>query len=208
MRGVGTALVMVAALVLGSWALWHLADPSPEQVVVVTAPLVRVPLHNEPVKQRFIVPNDLAWRRVRFQWGEPPFYVLAVTSDRGGPRLCSQYEAPVAATVTVIGKTTPLSSCETGWPYGYSVLTRDPLCYRFEAPLGARGKVEADIRHSSSCELVIVSAYATKDRFVGVALHGEFDRYVNRIASFCGMLGLVGVALMGFARKRRIAGDA
>ena len=92
---------MVAVLVLGPWALWHLADPSPEQVRVITAPLVRVPLHTEPVKQRFIVPNDLAWRRVRFQWGEPHFYVLALTTDRGGPRLCSQDEAPVAATVNM-----------------------------------------------------------------------------------------------------------
>jgi hypothetical protein len=203
LRSLGTALVAVASLGLGAGALWYLADPSPGQVYAVTAPLVRLPLHSVPIKQSFAVPDDLAWRRVRLQWGEPHFYLVAVTSDYGGRRLCSQDEAPVAATVTVAGEATTLSSCGTGWPYRYSVLTRDPWCYRFKAALGARGKVKADVRHSSSCELVLVSTYATKDRLVGVALHEEFDRYVNATALSCAMLGLVGVALVRVGRKRR-----
>ncbi len=208
MRALGIGFIVLACALLGAWAFWHLADPSPRQVLAVTEPFVRLPLRPEPVTHHFAIPDDSAWRAVRRHWGEPQFYLAAVTSDRDwGRRICSQDEAPLAATLILSGEVIALNSCEGHWPYGYSVLSRDAWCHEFEAPLGALGKVTVDASRPSSCELIIVSSYATKDRFVGLSLHDELDRYVNTAALGAGMLGLGGVALIWFGPKKRDLGE-
>jgi hypothetical protein len=123
---------------------------------------------------RFAVPNDPNWKRVRRHWGEPRFYVAAVTPEQHpNPRIYSRHEFPA---------------------------DRGALCDVGVSLQGASGALRGDI--------VVVSAYATKDRLFGVALHQDFDRYVTAAAICAGAAALIGAALIGLSRRRKNLGGA
>lgn len=208
MKGLGIVLIILACHAIGFWALWHFTEPSEKQVETVVAPLIRLPLQAGSFRHSLSILNDPEWQAVRRNWGEPHFYLAAVTSDRDGPRVCSRSEAPLAAQMTVSGERLGLSSCDGDWPYGYSVLTPDAQCQTFTAPLGAMCTVRGALEQPSSCELIIVSNYATKDRLVGASLHREYDGEVNGTALLGAALGLVGAALMRIAGKKAVPPSA
>jgi hypothetical protein len=191
----GVALVAPAALY---WAWIWISDPvRPADVGVAFQRLLAVPLSradgDRSVEVTVTTPNDASWRRIIRNWGDPGYFIGAVSP---GPRHYMYCLDDLGIHVKVTTGDRPVSLETADVPYGYSVECR-PAGLVFKVPPGTAFKIRMAVAgHPRQTADLVVEPYwtvGTKDRLVGIGI--EEQLHLSVLASALGAAGTIMIAI-------------
>jgi hypothetical protein len=148
-----------------------------------------------------VIPNDVSWRRIIRDWGDPGYFIGAVAPDRTDYIYCLQgLGAKVEATIG----DRPLALEPAFVPYLYSVDCPPAHAgLMFRAPPGAVVKIHVTVigQHHQLADLVVQPYWRgeAKDRLVGVYMRDDLQPIVNKLG--LGGLITIAVAVLLFLRR-------
>jgi hypothetical protein len=196
-RIVTSTIGFVAGAAFAALLVASNCNPTMEELAAVAEPLAAIRLatiEGTALSQEIAIPDQAAWRHARRAWNGPSFLIFA----RRDRNLLGRDQVPLLVSLTTSAAVVSLERCAPP-PYGYSSMTNDLFCYQFEAPLGANLSIAVAPRGSlPSGELIVQSAYVTKDRLVGA----DLDRRVQPYA-WAGMILGLGIASLATMWPRR-----
>jgi len=151
------------------------------------------------------VPNDNTWRRIRRLWGDPEYFVAAMSPSSRNYMYCLD-QLGLAVQVTLDGNPVQLETADSP-PYGYSTNCR-PVGVKFAAAPGAHVQISVTGRPNRTGDdvHVVVEPYwteGTKDHFVGIGIEEQFH-----LEALWRVLVILGAALVIYGYwnvlKRRV----
>ena len=196
--------VAMFGLLLLAPAVWYwvwiwIADPvRPSDVYVAFARLAEVSLkqvENDGSSHLTItIPDNSVWRRIRHNWGDPGYIILASPPGQKHQLYCLN-DLGLGVDVEENGRPINLETAEYP-PYGYSANCK-PAGLQFRAPPGAtlRINIIAKDRFTGVANLIIEPYWTanTKDHLVGVSF--QADLHIRTVVNTLAVVGLATISL-------------
>lgn len=200
----GVALLVPTALY---WAWVWISDPvRPADARVAFERLARVPLSqaegDRVVDLTAAMPSDASWRRITRSWGDPGYFIGAVSP---GPRhyvYCLE-NLGIHVQARIGDRPISLETAEYA-PYGYSLDCR-PAGLQFRAPQGAVVQIRFEAAgYSHRTADLVVEPYwtvGTKDHLVGMSI--EHDLHLQAVTTALGIAGIIAISIAAFLFSHR-----
>jgi hypothetical protein len=123
------ALLVAGVVFTAAYLSLSYSGASSDEVQIVTAPAVRLPLDGLRTSRQasvlFTVPATRMWQRFEREWGEPP-YIVFVTS--GGNQRKIEPLSDLGLDIRITGRGQPLTTTPgKSQPYAYSVVGNPPF---------------------------------------------------------------------------------
>lgn len=194
----GVVLIAPAALY---WAWIWISDPvRPADARAAFDRLVVVPLsaatRERGVEVTATIPNNNSWRRVVRNWGDPGYFIGAVSAGSTRYIYCLK-DLGVRVEARIGSQPVDLETADV--PYGYSVDCK-PAGMLFRAPAGAAVQIRlaATGRPLQAVDLVVEPHWTTgtKDRLVGIGI--EEQLHLQTLATALGVAGTIAISIAAF----------
>jgi hypothetical protein len=188
------------------WAWIWFSDPvRPADIRAAFQRLATVPFSqaasDRGVEVAARIPDDASWRRVIRNWGDPGYFIGAVSPGSRHYIYCLK---DLAVRVKARIGDQPLSLEPADAPYGYS-FNCSPAGLLFRAPPGAVVQIRIDAAGlpREPIDLVVERYWTggTKDRLVGVYI--QEDLHVRFLATVLGIAGIVVISVAAWLFSHR-----
>src|ERR1035438_3068989 len=199
----GTALLAPAALY---WAWIWISDPvRPDDVEAAFQRLATVPLSAaapaQGVDLSVTIPNNASWRRIVRNWGDPGYFIGAVSPGSRRYMYCLR-DLGVRVGASLGSQAVDLETAQV--PYGYSV-DCSPAGLVFRAPPGAVVQIHLVGAHQPLQEANLVVephwTVGTKDRLVGIGIDQQL--HLRALATVLGIAGIIAISFAAFLLTHR-----